>query len=88
MLYKRTTLMCNDDWGYFIDIDDTPINKINKGSFNSESHNTTTSTFQWLNETYITSLEIPRKNIINTNCICSIFVTTFTLGSIVCCFVI
>jgi hypothetical protein len=89
MLYKRTTIMGDDDWGHFIDIDDTTINKISHKMV--DAYYTTTTPFclyQWLSETYIMALEIPSKSIIKDSCICSTFVTTFTLGSIMLCFII
>jgi hypothetical protein len=95
MLYKRTTIMVDDDWGHFIDIDDTPMNKINLGYhkmvYNVDPHYTTTNPYclyQMLSETYLMALEIPIRNTIKDSCICSTFVTTFTLGSIMLCFII
>ena len=83
MLYKRSTVMCDDDWGHFIDMDDIPLKQVSHKIV--EPYYTTTTTFLWLSETCLRALEIPR---INKSCICSTFVTTFTLGSIILCFII
>lgn len=96
MLYKRSTIMCDDDyaydWGHFIDIDDAPINKINQVSrkmvYNVDAYYTATTSFPWLSESYLMTLEIPQRNPINDSCLCSTIVTTFTLGSIMLCFLI
>ena len=91
MLYKSATILGDEDWGYFIDVDDTPINKISHKMVDSYYTATTTTPFclyQWLSETYLIALEIPRKSTIKNSCICSTFVTTFTLGSIMLCFII
>ena len=87
MLYKRYTIVCDNDydWGHFVDIDDTPINTINQVSHKMvDPYYTRTSTFKWLSETCLMALEIPR---IKDSCICSTFLTTFTLGSIMLCFI-
>jgi hypothetical protein len=87
MLYKRYTIVCDNDydWGHFIDMDDMPINtssqvchKIAKPPY------TRTPTFQWLSETCLMALEIPR---IKDSCICSTLLTTLTVGSIMLCFI-
>ena len=80
MLYKRA--MCDDDWGHFIDMDDIQSSQVCHK--NAEPHYTRTTTYQWLSETYLMSLEIPR---IKDSCICSTFVTTLTVGSIMLCFI-
>jgi hypothetical protein len=80
MLYKRA--ICDDDWGQFIDIDDTPIYKsqiYKKGVGASYM-------YKWFNETYLIIIEIPRKYTIKYNCICSTIITTFTVGSVMLCF--
>jgi hypothetical protein len=85
MLYKRSTVICDDDWGHFIDIDDTQINRVSHKI--AEPYYTTTTPFciyNLLSETYLMSLEIPR---IKDSCICSTFVTTLTIGSIMLCFI-
>ena len=83
MLYKRSTVLCDDDWGHFIDVDDIPLKQVSHKIV--ESYYTTTTPFQWLSETCLMAIEIPR---INDSCICSTFVTTFTLGSIMLCFIL
>jgi hypothetical protein len=82
------------DWGHFIDIDDIPMNTSSLVShqmvYNVDTCYTTTTNhclYQWLNETYRMAVEIPRKNTIKDSCICSTFVTTFTLGSIILCLI-
>ena len=87
MLYKRTSILVDDDWGYFIDIDDIQSSQV---SNKIEQYYTTTPycLYQWLSEKYIMTLDIPRKNPIKGSCICSTFVTTVTMGSIMVCFII
>jgi hypothetical protein len=78
MLYKRA--ICDDDWGQFIDIDDTPIYKsqiYKKGVGASYM-------YKWLSETCLIIIEIPIRNTIKNNCICS---TIITVGSIMLCFI-
>jgi hypothetical protein len=89
MLYKSATILGDEDWGYFIDVDDIPLKQVSHKIV--EQYYTATTPFclyQWLSETYIMALEIPRKSTIKDSCICSTFVTTFTLGSIMLCFII
>ena len=89
MLYQKSTIIRDDDWGHFIDIDDMQINQVShKMVCTAEPYYTSTTSFQWLSETYIMSLEILKKNPIKDSCVCSTFVTTFTLGSIMLCFII
>ena len=81
MLYKRAT--GDDDWGQFIDIDDTPIHKsqiYKKGV----SKTAPSYMYKWLSETCLIIIEIPRRNTIKDNCICS---TILTVGSIMLCFI-
>lgn len=78
MLYKRA--IGDDDWGQFIDIDDIPIHKnpiYNKGTGQSYM-------YKLLSETCLIIIEIPRRNTIKDNCICS---TILTVGSIMLCFI-
>lgn len=81
MLYKRA--ICDDDWGQFIDIDDTPIHKspIYKSNYNSTE---TSYMYKWFIETCLIIIEIPRRNTIKNNCICS---TIITFGSVMLCFI-
>ena len=91
MLYKRSTVMCDDDWGHFIDMDDTPLNKKSRVLYAGEPYHATTTSFciyNFLSETYLMACEIPIRTTINDSCICSAFVTTFTLGSIMLCFIL
>ena len=89
MLYTRSITMCDDDWGYFIDIDDTQSNQVSHKMVESYYTKTTPyCLYQWLSETYLRALDIPRRNTIKDSCVCSTFVTTFTLGSIMLCFII
>ena len=69
MLYKRSPIMCDDDWGHFIDMDDMQNKQVSHKIV--EPHYTTTTTFCLYN-----------------SCICSTFVTTLTLGSIMLCFIL
>jgi hypothetical protein len=73
MLYKRA--ICDDDWGQFIDIDDTPIHKSN---YKGVSKTGPTYIYKLLSETCLILIDIPRRNTIKDNCICS---TIITLGS-------
>ena len=88
MLYKRTTIMCDDDWGHFIDMDDMQLNPVSHKIVYAGEPYYTTPTYQWLSETYLMALEIPRRNVIKDSCVCSTFVTTLTVGSIMLCFII
>jgi len=81
MLYKRTDLMCDDDWGHFIDMDDTPIHKSNYIPRNGSGPS---YMYKLLSETCLIIIEIPRRNTIKYNCICS---TILTVGSIMLCFI-
>ena len=83
MLYKRTTIVGDDDWGHFIDMDDIQIKQVSHKIV--EPYYTTTTTFQLMCETCLRAFEIPR---INNSCICSTFVTTCTLGTIMLCFIL
>ena len=81
MLYKRA--IGDDDWGQFIDIDDTPIHKspIYKSNYNGAGPS---YMYKLLSETCLIIIEIPRRNTIKDNCICS---TILTVGSIMLCFI-
>ena len=79
MLYKRA--IGDDDWGQFIDIDDAPIHKSNY----IPRHGTGPSyVYKLLSETCLVILEIPRRNTIKDNCICS---TIITISSVMLCFI-
>jgi len=82
MLYKR--VIGDDDWGQFIDIDDTPIHKSNHIPRNGIGP---TYMYKLLSETCLIIIEIPRRNTIKDNCICSTIITAFTLGSVMLCFI-
>ena len=95
MLYKRAT--GDDDWGQFIEIDDTspihtsPIHTrpIYKSNYIPQkkvlSKPETSYMYKWLSETCLIIIEIPRRNTIKHNCICS---TIVTVGSIMLCFIV
>ena len=83
MLYKRSTVMCDDDWGHFIDMDDIPLKQVSHKI--GEPYYPTTTPFCLLSETCLEALVIPR---INNSCICSTFVTSLTMGSIILCLIL
>jgi len=81
MFYKRS--MGDDDWGQFIDIDDTPIYKspIYKKKIGPSYM------YKLLSETCLVIIKIPIKSIIKDNCICSTIITAFTVGYFMLCFI-
>jgi len=78
MFYKKT--IGDDEWGYFIDIDDTPIHK----SLIYQKKEEPLNIYKWLRETCFIIVEITIKNTIKHNCICS---TIITIGSVMLCFI-
>lgn len=82
MLYKRPSVMCDDDWGHFIDMDDIPLKQVSHKIV--KPYYATTTPFNLISKTGLMVIEIPR---IKNSCICSAFVTTLTLGSIMLCFI-
>jgi hypothetical protein len=84
MLYKRA--LGDDDWGQFIDIDDTQIHTspIHTSNYISRNGAGPSYMYKLFSETCLIIIEIPRRNKIKHNCICS---TIIMLGSVMLCFI-